>query len=68
VLCVSGREEKDSICPEMHGGKVRKLQMPGGHHFHHEYATIINTIFNAMETIKTEGEPTNVRQPADPKR
>jgi len=54
VLCVSGKEEEDSICPLLKGDTVKKLSMPGGHHFHHEYSSIIDTIFTTMKEVKTE--------------
>ena len=54
VLCVSGREEKDSICPMLTGEAVKHLVMPGGHHFSHEYQPVIDTIFNTMEEMEAD--------------
>ena len=52
VLCVYGEKEENSICPLLKGDNVKKLMMPGGHHFDHEYDPIINSIFNNMEEMK----------------
>jgi type IV secretory pathway VirJ component len=62
VLCVSGREEKDSICPLLQGEKVTQLQMPGGHHFHHNYLPVIEAIFNTLQTIEANGRVRNGQQ------
>lgn len=53
VLCVFGREEEDTICPLLNGDNVKKLAMPGGHHFNHDYTTVINAIFKTMDEVST---------------
>lgn len=62
VLCVSGKEEKDSICPLLHGDAFMKLEMPGGHHFHHNYPPIIETIFKTLQTIDANNHVLNRKQ------
>lgn len=51
VLCVYGQEEEDSICPALDRENVKKLLMPGGHHFNYKYSAIINAIFSTMEEV-----------------
>lgn len=40
VLCVSGSDERDSACAALHGAHVRRLELPGGHHFGGQYDRI----------------------------
>jgi type IV secretory pathway VirJ component len=44
VLCLYGEGEKDSICPGLPEGGVRREQVGTGHHFGGEYATLADRI------------------------
>jgi type IV secretory pathway VirJ component len=44
VLCLYGEGEKDSICPGLPAGGVRREQVGTGHHFGGEYATLADRI------------------------
>lgn len=48
TLCIYGREEKDSLCPQLDAANVRKVGLPGGHPLHHDadalYAPLIKEI------------------------
>jgi type IV secretory pathway VirJ component len=52
VLCVSGREETESLCPLLHMPNVRWVALPGGHPLHRDvdalYATIRAGILRAL--------------------
>jgi type IV secretory pathway VirJ component len=48
VLCIRGDDEDDSLCPQLQGRNVRKLDLPGGHHFNGDYSTLVK----AMLTTK----------------
>jgi type IV secretory pathway VirJ component len=55
VLCVSGKEEDDTICPALNGATVKKLLMPGGHHYDYQYDPVIDAIFTTLKGVKKEG-------------
>ncbi|MBS0365316.1 MAG: virulence factor family protein [Proteobacteria bacterium] len=44
VLCIYGQGESDSICPDLAGSHVSRLQVGKGHHFSGEYATLAEQI------------------------
>jgi type IV secretory pathway VirJ component len=44
VLCLYGEGERDSICPGLPPGGVRREQVGTGHHFGGEYATLAERI------------------------
>ncbi len=46
VLCIYGKEEDDSVCPQLDPSKVHVVQMPGGHHFNGDYAGLARQILN----------------------
>jgi type IV secretory pathway VirJ component len=47
VLCVSGSEEHDSVCAALHSPRVRRLELPGGHHFGGQYDRIADALLSA---------------------
>ncbi|HEX4388075.1 MAG TPA: AcvB/VirJ family lysyl-phosphatidylglycerol hydrolase [Steroidobacteraceae bacterium] len=44
VLCIYGRGEHDSICPQLSAGSVTREEIGTGHHFGGEYATLAERI------------------------
>jgi type IV secretory pathway VirJ component len=47
VLCVYGKDETDSLCPELAPPLATVLEQPGGHHFGGEYDDIVTRILGA---------------------
>jgi type IV secretory pathway VirJ component len=48
LLCVYGGDEKDSPCLELKGEGVRKVLLPGGHHFDGDYGGVAQSILSAL--------------------
>jgi type IV secretory pathway VirJ component len=44
IICVYGRTEADSLCPLLDNGRVKLVELKGGHHFGGDYATLIQAI------------------------
>lgn len=53
-LCVYGTEEDDVICPQLTGGNVTVLAMPGDHHYNHRYTSVIEAIFKKMAGLEAQ--------------
>jgi type IV secretory pathway VirJ component len=54
ILCIYGQEEKnDSACPELSDPKARIIELPGGHHFHHDYRKLTQQLIDVYNRIKT---------------
>lgn len=41
ILCIRGDDEGDSLCPQLTQPNVRKLDLPGGHHFDGDYGRLV---------------------------
>ncbi len=48
LVCIRGAAEKDSLCPLLAGGNVRKLVLPGGHLLDRNHALLSHTIVTAL--------------------
>jgi len=48
ILCFSGEEDKDSLCPELDSSLVTSIVMTGGHHVKSHYAPIIQAILDRV--------------------
>ncbi len=48
VLCFSGRDEEDSVCPDLPPAQAERIPLPGGHHFGGDYAGIARTLLDRM--------------------
>jgi type IV secretory pathway VirJ component len=44
IICFYGRTETDSLCPLLDAGRVKVMELKGGHHFGGDYATLIQAI------------------------
>ena len=49
LLCIYGELESDSACPDLHGNRIKKLALPGAHHFDGNYARIIDAILHELK-------------------
>ncbi len=48
LLCVYGSDEKDSPCLEIRSEYLRKVLLPGGHHFNGDYGAVAQSILSAL--------------------
>jgi type IV secretory pathway VirJ component len=48
TLCVHGREEKGSLCPQLSPQQARVLTLPGAHHFDGDYPALAARILQAV--------------------
>jgi type IV secretory pathway VirJ component len=51
VVCVYGREEKDSLCPTLTGAAARIVGLPGNHHLNHDRARVEATTLAALRAV-----------------
>ncbi len=48
MLCVHGAEEHDSLCPHVTDLRwVKQVELPGGHHFSHDYPGLAKIVLDA---------------------
>jgi type IV secretory pathway VirJ component len=52
LLCFYGEQEKESLCPNLHGGNFKRVVLTGAHHFGGNYAQIAETILNEMKEAR----------------
>jgi type IV secretory pathway VirJ component len=50
VLCVYGRDERDSPCPALQGSGVSVVALDGGHHFGGDYGSLARQIIDFAES------------------
>lgn len=56
VLCFYGRNEKDSLCPELDRRAVQMQPMEGGHHFGGNYRKIAEILIGALKETSMSQE------------
>ena len=49
LLCIYGEEERDSVCPQLQGTNIKKIELAGAHHFGGDYAQLSQIIFREMD-------------------
>jgi type IV secretory pathway VirJ component len=49
LLCFYGEKETDSLCRNLQGNNLKKVALPGAHHFGGNYAQLAETILNEMK-------------------
>jgi type IV secretory pathway VirJ component len=52
LLCFYGEQEKESLCPNLHGGNFKRVVLTGAHHFGGNYAQIAETILNEIKEAR----------------
>jgi len=48
VLCLYGEQESRSLCPELHGGRVKRIALKGSHHFDGNYEAVADRILTEL--------------------
>jgi type IV secretory pathway VirJ component len=48
TLCLYGRDEDDSLCPQIPAGRVDAQVLPGGHHFDGDYGALAQRILAGL--------------------
>lgn len=56
VLCVHGKDEDDSACPQLGVDGAELLQTKGGHHFGGDYRSVEKALLAAYDTRRREAE------------
>lgn len=49
VVCVYGRDDRDSVCPALTPSQARRIALAGDHHFDGDYATLAARILTALD-------------------
>ena len=49
IICLYGRTEADSLCPLLDAGRVKVMEMKGGHHFGGDFEPLIQAIISQIE-------------------
>ncbi len=49
IICFYGQTETDSLCPLLDTGRVKVMQLKGGHHFGGDYEALVQTIVAQTE-------------------
>lgn len=50
TLCIYGKDESDSLCRNAHHGRMRPVELPGGHHFDGDYRRLARIILDAARS------------------
>jgi len=53
TLCIYGKDDDDSICPELGHARVRVVELPGGHHFGGDYDALAQLILDQASGVNT---------------
>ena len=48
MLCLSGQQDENSICPTLNLPNVTVEQMPGDHHFNDDYGDLVSRILTLL--------------------
>lgn len=56
LLCVYGRNEKDTVCPELGAQGIDVLATPGGHHFDHDPGKLAERILARWQAAPPVGD------------
>lgn len=66
VLCVYGRRDRESLCPDLDPLVVTRIGEPGGHHFGGSYEELVNAIVSGSTSpapkAKTRSDTSRIRR------
>jgi type IV secretory pathway VirJ component len=48
LTCIYGVDEKDSLCPRLRTEGLRRIELPGGHHFDGDYARVAGAVLDGV--------------------
>lgn len=51
LLCIQGREEKDSLCPLLTQPNARRIALPGGHPLHRDADGLFRTLSAELDAV-----------------
>jgi type IV secretory pathway VirJ component len=54
TLCVYGREETDSLCPQLTAPNVRRIALPGGHPLHRDADALYGQLITAINAARAK--------------
>jgi type IV secretory pathway VirJ component len=57
VICIYGREERDSLCPRLHLANAQRVALPGGHPLHYDADALYAVL---RRKIAATAEPANI--------
>lgn len=51
LLCIQGREEKDSLCPLLQQSNARRIALPGGHPLHRDADGLFRILSSELDAV-----------------
>ena len=57
LTCIYGREEDDSLCPQLRIPGATIIAMPGGHNLHHDSDTLLRHVLAAIAKVSLPATP-----------
>ncbi len=62
TLCIYGREDTDSVCPQVSRAHARVIQLMGGHHFGGDYAGLARLILSQADVRAASAQPARAQR------
>ena len=57
IVCIYGRRDRDSLCPDLDPLLVTRIGEPGGHHFGGDYDELVRAILGARAAFSRRASP-----------